>query len=63
MFEHSLFISDWTKMAILQADVFDANPEVNVVVETGGIQPMAVILYHPAKQPTGNRRVIYEVMH
>ena len=41
-------------MAILEADMHHADSDTSVVVETGGIQPMSVVLYHPSKQPKGN---------
>lgn len=51
LFEHSVYFTDWTKMAVMKANKFtDTNPQV---VYTTSQTPHGVAVIHKFKQPQG----------
>lgn len=53
LFEHNVYFTDWTKMAVMKANKFtDRNPQV---VYTTSQTPHGVAVMHQLKQPHGER--------
>ncbi|NXN98396.1 LRP2 protein, partial [Rhinopomastus cyanomelas] len=49
LFEHNVYFTDWTKMAVMKANKFsESNPQV---VYQSSLRPYGVTVYHAAKQP------------
>ncbi|XP_058889689.1 low-density lipoprotein receptor-related protein 2-like isoform X2 [Acipenser ruthenus] len=49
LFEHYVYFTDWTKMAVMRADKFtDNNPQV---VFPSSLRPYGVTVYHSLRQP------------
>ncbi|CAK8674679.1 unnamed protein product [Clavelina lepadiformis] len=53
IFEDHVYVSDWTKLAILKANKFDGS-EMETVTNTGGVKPMGIKAIHPVRQPQVN---------
>lgn len=57
LFEHSVYFTDWTKMAVMKANKFtDSNPQV---VYNTSQTPHGVAVIHKFKQPQGNRITLF----
>lgn len=51
LFEHSVYFTDWTKMAVMKANRFtDSNPQV---IFQSSLRPYGVTIYHAFRQPFG----------
>lgn len=51
LFEHNVYFTDWTRMAVMKANKFsDSSPEV---VYSTSQTPHGVAVIHPLKQPSG----------
>lgn len=51
LFEHSVYFTDWTKMAVMKANRFtDSNPQV---IFQSSLRPYGVTIYHAFRQPLG----------
>lgn len=51
LFEHSVYFTDWTKMAVMKANRFaDSNPQV---IFQSSLRPYGVTIYHAFRQPQG----------
>lgn len=51
LFEHNIFFTDWTKMAVMKANKFaDSNPQV---IYQSSLRPYGVTVYHSLRQPLG----------
>ncbi|XP_019409279.1 PREDICTED: low-density lipoprotein receptor-related protein 2 [Crocodylus porosus] len=49
IFEHSVYFTDWTKMAVLKANKFsESNPQV---IYQSSLRPYGVTVYHALRQP------------
>uniref|UniRef100_A0A803SZL0 LDL receptor related protein 2 n=1 Tax=Anolis carolinensis TaxID=28377 RepID=A0A803SZL0_ANOCA len=49
LFEHNLYFTDWTKMALMKANKFaDSNPQV---IYQSSLRPYGVTIYHALRQP------------
>ncbi|KAL8183430.1 UNVERIFIED_CONTAM: Low-density lipoprotein receptor- protein 2 [Gekko kuhli] len=49
LFEHSVYFTDWTKMAVMKANKFaDSNPQV---IYQSSLRPYGVTVYHALRQP------------
>ncbi|XP_025940300.1 low-density lipoprotein receptor-related protein 2 [Apteryx rowi] len=49
LFEHSVYFTDWTKMAVVKANKFsESNPQV---IYQSSLRPYGVTVYHAARQP------------
>nr|XP_021127707.2 low-density lipoprotein receptor-related protein 2 isoform X4 [Anas platyrhynchos] len=49
LFEHNVYFTDWTKMAVVKANKFsESNPQV---IYQSSLRPYGVTVYHAARQP------------
>lgn len=51
LFEHNVYFTDWTKMAVMKANKFsDANPQM---IYHTAMNPYGVAVVHSLRQPYG----------